>query len=99
MDQHEESNKLLENEFWCTTVSSSHKVTEILMCKYDFLEPPFLNIFLKALETVESVNMTFFINGEASFRMSYPFFLLSFEENFKDIDHTASVKDRTMFRE
>ena len=99
MDQHKESDKFLEDEFGCATVGSSHKVVEILMCKYDFLEPPFLNMFLKGLETVESVDMTFFINGEASFRMSYPFFLLGFEENFEDIHHATSVEDSTMFRE
>ena len=99
MDKYKESNKFFEDEFRCTTISSSNKIVQITIGKYDFLEPPFFNIFLKSLETIDGVDLIFFIDGEASFRMSYPFFLFGFEKNLKDINHAASIEDSTVFRE
>ena len=66
MDQYKESNKFLEHKFWGTTISSSNKIMKILMRKNDFIESPFLYIFLKSLKAIDSIDMIFFINGEAS---------------------------------
>jgi len=98
VDVDEKSHQLLKDEFGSTSICSPHKIIQISIAENDILKAPFSDILLKSLKAVDWICMKFLINREPSLRVSYPLFLLCFQEDFQHIHHTAGIKDSTVLR-
>ena len=96
MNVYEKSDQLLEDEFRSTSICSPHKIIQISIAEDDIFKAPLSDILLKSLKAVDWICMKFLINREASLRVSYPLFLLGFQEDFEHIHHAAGIKDCTV---
>lgn len=79
MNLHKQSHKFFEDEFGCTSIGCAHEVTQLFLTQDHFSKTPLFYIFFEGIKAVQCTGLL--IDGESSFRVTNPFFLLSFEED------------------